>query len=106
MIEALGYIVILGLAVQTFIGLAYLVSSIWEKESRATFFGGVQFLGMFGLLILFTYWQASGFFATGLGTFVLMFSCIAAVGVGVACVRQTPVNQRALEGTYSGLGSL
>ena len=103
MIEALGYIVILGLAVQTFIGLAYLVSSIWEKESRATFFGGVQFLGMFGLLILFTYWQASGFFATGLGTFVLMFSCIAAVGVGVACVRQTPVNQRALEGTKGSI---
>ncbi|MBW1775376.1 MAG: hypothetical protein JRJ82_21225, partial [Deltaproteobacteria bacterium] len=36
----------LGLAVQAYIGLAFFISSIWEKERRATFFGLLQFLGM------------------------------------------------------------
>jgi reductive dehalogenase len=99
MIEVLVFVVILGLAVQAIIGLTFLISSVWEKESRATFFGGIQFLGMFGLLILFIYWQTSGFFATASGRFVLTFSCIAAFGGIFACVRQTPVNQRALAGT-------
>ena len=59
MINLLGYIVILGLTVQAFIGLAFFISSIWEKEERASIFGGIQFLGMLGILILFIYWQAS-----------------------------------------------
>ena len=98
MIELLAYIVILGLAVQAFIGCAFLVSSIWEKEKQATIFGGIQFLGMLGLLILFIYWQAGGFFSTGGGAFILIFCFITAVGGVVVCVRRTPVNQRALEG--------
>ncbi len=99
MIEILGYMVILGLAVQAFIGSTFVISSVWEKEKQATIFGSLQFAGMLGLLILFIYWQASGFFATGAGMFILIFSCIAAVGGVVACVRRTPANQRALEGT-------
>jgi hypothetical protein len=45
MTNLLGYLVILGLAAQTVIGLAFLISSIWEKEERASKFGGIQFLG-------------------------------------------------------------
>jgi hypothetical protein len=99
MIKLLGYIVILGLAVQAFIGFAFLISSVWEKEKQATIFGGIQFLGMLGLLILFIYWQAGGFYATGVGSFVLIMSFIAAVCGMVACVLRTPANQRALDGT-------
>ena len=99
MIQLLGYLVILGLAVQALIGLAFLISSVWEREKRASIFGVVQFLGMFGLLVLFLYWQVSGFFAAGFGTFILILSFIAAVGGIAVCVRQSPVNQRALAGT-------
>ena len=99
MIDLLGYIVIFGLAVQAFIGLSFFISSIWEKEERATFFGGIQFLGMLGLLIVFIYWQASGFFGSGIGLFILSISFIAGILGIFLCVRQTPVNQRALKGT-------
>ena len=44
MTNLLGYIVILGLAAQAVIGLAFMISSIWEKEERASIFGGIQFL--------------------------------------------------------------
>ncbi|MEE9495690.1 MAG: hypothetical protein V3V39_04125, partial [Desulfobacterales bacterium] len=99
MINLLGYIVILGLAVQALIGLAYLISSIWEKEERASKFAGIQLLGMLGILILFIYWQASGFFVSASGLFVLISSFIVAILAVFFCLRQTPLNQRALEGT-------
>jgi len=99
MTNLLGYLVILGLAAQAVIGLAFLISSIWEKEERASIFGGIQFLGMLGVLILFIYWQASGFFVSGIGLFVLISSFIIGILAVFFCVRQTPVNQRALEGT-------
>ena len=59
MTDFLGYIAILGLTVQALIGLAFLISSLWEKEKRASIFAGIQFSGMLGLLILFIFWQAS-----------------------------------------------
>ncbi len=99
MTNLLGYIVILGLAAPAFIGLAYLISSVWEKEERASIFAGIQFLGMLGILILFIYWQASGFFVSGTGLFVLIGCFIVAILAVFFCVRQTPLNQRALEGT-------
>lgn len=99
MIDLTGYLVILGLAVQAFIGIAYLISSIWEKEERASIFAGIQFLGMLGILILFIYWQASGFFTSGTGLFVLIGFFIVGILTVFFCVRQTPLNQRALEGT-------
>jgi reductive dehalogenase len=99
MINLLGYIVILGLAAQALIGLAYLISSIWEKEERASIFAGIQFLGMLGILILLIYWQASGFFGSGIGLFVLISFFVVGILTVFFCVRQTPVNQRALEGT-------
>jgi len=101
MINLLGYIVILGLAAQALIGLAYLISSIWEKEERASIFAGIQFLGMLGILILLIYWQASGFFGSGIGLFVLISFFVVGILTVFFCVRQTPVNQSALEGTKS-----
>ena len=99
MITLLGYLAILGLAAQAFIGLAFLISSIWEKEERASIFAGIQFLGMLGLLILYIYWQASGFFHSGIGLFILIGSLVVGILAVFFLVRQTPVNQRALQGT-------
>ena len=53
MVELLTWLVALGLFVQAAIGLSYLISSVWEKEKRASFFAAIQFAGMVGLLILF-----------------------------------------------------
>ena len=44
------------------IGLSFLISCIWEKESRAALFAAMQFLLMLGLAILLFYLGAIGFF--------------------------------------------
>lgn len=46
MINILIFIAALALVTQAFIGLAFFVSCIWEKEKRATVFAGLQFLGV------------------------------------------------------------
>ncbi|MBW1801006.1 MAG: hypothetical protein JRJ85_09785 [Deltaproteobacteria bacterium] len=45
-LNALIFIGAVGLAIQAFIGLAFFLSCIREKESRATIFALLQFLGM------------------------------------------------------------
>ncbi len=98
MVDFLSSLVLIGLIGQAAIGLSYLISSIREQEKRASFFAGLQFLGMAGALILFVYWWASGFLATGSG--VGMVICLLAGGIAVAVllIRKTPANQKALEG--------
>ena len=58
MLDFLSLVVTLGLLVQAAIGLSYVISSIWEKERRATLFAAVQFIGMLGLdtQILLHHW--------------------------------------------------
>ena len=56
----------LGLAVQAFVGLAFFISSIWKKEKRATYYAGLQFLGIL-ILLLFLFLASIGFFHTGFG---------------------------------------
>ena len=46
MIAILQFFVALVLILQVFIGLTYFISSIWEKENRASVFAGNQFAGM------------------------------------------------------------
>ena len=98
MIDFLSTLVLIGLIGQAAIGLGYLISSVWEQEKRASFFAGLQFLGMAGALILFVTWWTSGFLATGPGIGIVI--CLLAGGVAAAAVliRKTPVNQKALEG--------
>ena len=48
---------------QAFIGLSFFVSSIWEKERRASIFGGLQFLIMLAGLVLIIYLYTAGFFS-------------------------------------------
>jgi len=99
MVDFLSLLVTLGLSAQAAIGLSYLISSIWEKEKRASIFATVQFIGMAGLLILFAYCWRSGFLATGTGIGVLIFFLIGGAAVGVLLIRKTPANPKALEGT-------
>jgi len=99
MITMLVWIAGILLLLQAFIGLSFLVSSIWENERRASVFGGLQFLGMLVLAIVFFFLYEIKFFETGIGTFLLIIGLLAAVGVIVVLARRTPVNQRALEGT-------
>ncbi len=99
MLHILIFIGGIALAVQAFIGLTYLVSSIWEGEKRATVFGGLQFLGMLGLLILFLYLKAIGFFETRAGHVILIGGLILGTLACFLLLRRTAPNKRALEGT-------
>ena len=49
---ALFWLVAMVGIVQAFIGLSFFVSSIWEKERRASIFGGLQLLFMLAILSL------------------------------------------------------
>ena len=64
MVDTLSIIALLALVIQAVIGLAFLVSSIWEKEPRATIFGVLQFLGMLLPIPVFIYLWRNGFFNT------------------------------------------
>ena len=63
----------LGLALQAFIGLSFFISSVWEKEPRATFFAALQAGGMVFMLAVYLVLIKVGFFGTapGVGFLVL-----------------------------------
>jgi len=99
MIDSLLIIAAIALIIQAFIGLTYLISSIWEKERRASVFAGLQFLGMLGIVIAFFYLEEVGFFETPIGL-VLLIGGLFVGGVSIfLLVRKTKPNQRALKGT-------
>ena len=62
----------IGLTVQAFIGFSFFVSCIREKESRATVFALLQFLGMAFLLLGFLLLAGNRFFYTPKGAAVLI----------------------------------
>jgi reductive dehalogenase len=99
MVDLLSLLVTLGLCVQTAVGSSYLVSSIWEKEKRASVFAGVQLIGMLGLTILFVYWWQTGLFYKGPGVGILICLLMAGIAAGVLLMRKTPANPKALKGT-------
>jgi len=99
MVNILSLLVALGLFAQAVVGLSYLISSIWEKEKRASIFAAVQFVGMAGLLILFAYWWQTGLLATSPGIGILIFFLIGGVAIGVLLMRKTQANPKALGGT-------
>ena len=88
-----------GLMVQAFIGLSFLISSVWEKERRATVFAAVQFTAMTALLIIFLLLVGLGFFQSSTGMVLLIAGYIVVVFAAVFMVRRTSPNQRALQGT-------
>jgi reductive dehalogenase len=98
-VNGLIFLGVLGLAVQAFIGLGFFISSIWEKERRATVVAAVQFAGMAALLIIFLFLAGQGFFKTAPGLAVMVAGYILVVLSVIFMVRKTAPNQRALEGT-------
>jgi reductive dehalogenase len=98
-VNGLIFLGVLGLAVQAFIGLSFFVSSVWEKERRATVFAAVQFSGMTALLIIFLILVGLGFFQTSTGVVLLIAGNIMVVLAAIFMVRRTAPNQRAVQGT-------
>ena len=90
---------VLGLAIQALIGLSFLISSVWEKERRASIFAAVQFAGMTVLLIVFLLLVGLGFFQTSLGMGLLIVGCIMVILTAIFMMRRTAPNRRALRGT-------
>lgn len=84
---------------QAAIGLSFLISCVWEKERRASFFATVQFLGMLGLVVLILYLKAIDFFGTGTGLSFLIAGLVGAGGAVFFLLRKTAPNQKALQGT-------
>lgn len=92
-------IVAVSLIGQAFIALAFFISSIWEKEKRATLFAGLQLLVMAGLVIVFFLLITSGFFETGIGGSILISAFILGTLTLVLLIRKTATNPKALQGT-------
>lgn len=86
------------LAAQAFVGLAYLVSSIWEKETRASLFAALQFAGMLLVFIVFVTMALSGYFQTWFGGTLLVLGTLGAAVCGYYVTRRTGFNTRALQG--------
>ena len=93
------FIAALGLSLQAFVGLAFLISCVWEKEKRATVFAGIQFLGMLGLLLVFFFLNRAGFFQTPVGLTLLVLGLVLAVLASFILLRKKGINPKALEGS-------
>jgi reductive dehalogenase len=89
----------LGLTAQAVIGLSFFISSVYEKERRATIFGLLQFLGMLLVLVIFLMFAGSGFFHTVWGRTFLILGYIVAGVAAFFLLRRTEPNQRALQGS-------
>jgi reductive dehalogenase len=99
MVSVLVFVAGLVLTIQAFIGLCFLLSSIREKEKRASTFAVLQFLGMLGLLVLFLVFWKSRFYETGPGVTVLIAGLIFVALVASFLLRRTTPNKAALKGT-------
>lgn len=99
MLDALIFFAAAVLILQAGVGLSFLISSIWERERRASIFAGLQLLGMLALLIAFLALAKAGFFESAPGIALLIIGYL--IGVFAALVFLPPFgkNPRALEGT-------
>jgi reductive dehalogenase len=99
MASILFFIAIACCSIQAIIGLSFFISCIWEKESRATVFGGIQFLLMLGLVFGLFFLNTIGFFKTNIGLTLLISGLGLAAGLGVFLMRKAGLNPGALKGT-------
>ncbi len=93
--------IILGLAlcVQAFIGLAFFMSSIWEKEKRASLLGGLQFIGMLVPVVLFFILNTYDFFDSGVGLGIMILVLIMGIAAVILFFSRIGANPKALQGT-------
>jgi len=88
-----------GLIVQSLIGLAYFISSIAEKEYRASVFGGLQFAAMVGVVWCFLHLASAHFYNTKTGSAVLIGALLISVAAAYLILRRES-NPKALQGTH------
>jgi reductive dehalogenase len=98
MVGILILIAALALMVQAFAGFTFFVSSIFEKEKRATLYGGIQFLVILAVTIIFFFLAGTGFFETGPGLALLIGGLFVGALACLLLVTRTGGNPRALEG--------
>lgn len=88
-----------GLGVQALIGLSFFISCLWERESRASLFAGLQFAGMSGILIAYLLLIRVGFFKTGIGMILLIAGYVCVIIAAILLLRKSKANPKALAGT-------
>lgn len=101
-IDFFVYLLAVVLIAQALLGLAFLVSCIWEKEKRASVFAVLQLVGMVVPVMVLFVLHAMRFFETSIGMLML---AVAYVGGGLGCLLfglRIGKNSRALKGA-SGL---
>ena len=99
MVSFLLFMAALGLVVQAIIGLSFLISSIWEKEPRASVFALLQFLGMSFVLLVFLLLIRFDFFETKIGVALLVLGYVFAIIMAILMLWKARPNLKALKGT-------
>jgi reductive dehalogenase len=99
MLGVLIFVAALALIAQALMGLSFFISSIREKEEKATRFAALQLAAMLTLLLVFFSLLRAGFFETGVGIAVLIGGISAGVATGFLLLRRSGANPSALEGT-------
>jgi len=98
MLAVLILLAALALIALALMGLAFLVSSIIEKEERATLFAALQLAAMLIPSVVFFLLLRGGFFETGLGIAVLIGGIAAGGAAGFLLLRRSGANPRARDG--------
>jgi reductive dehalogenase len=98
MLGVLIFVAGLALIALALIGLAFLVSCVWEREESATCFAALQSALILALLLAFFLLVRTGFFATGAGIVVLIGGLAAGAVAAFLLLRSTGANPKALEG--------
>jgi reductive dehalogenase len=98
MLGVLIFVAGLALIALALIALGFFVSSVWEREERATPLAALQSTLMLALLLAFFFLLRAGFFATGVGIVVLIGGLAAGAVAAFLLLRRTGANPRALEG--------
>ena len=99
MLSALISVAALALTGGTLIGLGFLVSSIQEREARATRYAVLQLGAMLILVLGFLILLWAGFCETASGMLLLIGGTTAGAVAGFLLLRTSGANPRALEGT-------
>lgn len=93
----------LALALQALVGLAFFISCLWERETRAALWGLLQLLGMAGLLAAFVVGVWTGFFHTWPGYIVLALGWALALAAAGVLLWPSRKNPRQLSGTAGAM---
>lgn len=99
MVSVFIFIGALALIVQAVIGLSFFISCIWEKESRATVFAFLQFVGMSLVLVIYLLLIKMNFFDTRIGLNLLIIGYFLVIVAVILMLRKTRPNMKALKGT-------